>query len=298
MQLEYENDEEILADRALFPHKNDVKYLYKKYHKKHIGAQNRSSQDNSEQPFILVVITNLMKHCYELQETGKLVYIDTTAELDVLNTPFMILSISTSAGSLPLAIILISDETVITFTKALNGKKSGTSQYLDKYTDSLIALITAFDKNNRKFQAKCIQIAKDILNKKPIIEYRPSFLNRMELDAFFQKYQIALEVQGSQHRLHSTSWYKDIKRFKDIVDHDQKKRCLCQLNGIYLIEARLWIRQALPGGILSSNAVLAGNGIYVKEECGTIHHNTHISTSCNALNNNEFQVTISVRDAF
>ncbi|RIB01518.1 hypothetical protein C2G38_2150419 [Gigaspora rosea] len=65
------------------------------------------------------------------------------------------------------------------------------------------------------------------------------------------------------------------------------------------IIARLWVRQALPGGVLSSNAVLAGNGIYVKEwECGTIHHNTHTPTGCNAPNNNEFQVTIPVRDAF
>ncbi|CAG8677510.1 6599_t:CDS:2 [Cetraspora pellucida] len=29
MQLRYKNDEEMLADRALFPHKNDIKYLYK-----------------------------------------------------------------------------------------------------------------------------------------------------------------------------------------------------------------------------------------------------------------------------
>ncbi|CAG8718058.1 13498_t:CDS:2, partial [Cetraspora pellucida] len=65
------------------------------------------------------------------------------------------------------------------------------------------------------------------------------------------------------------------------------------------IIARLWVRQALPGGILSSNTTLAENGIYVKEwECGTIHHNTHAPTGCNAPNNNEFQVTIPVRDAF
>ncbi|CAB4405644.1 unnamed protein product [Rhizophagus irregularis] len=43
-------------------------------------------------------------------------------------------------------------------------------------------------KKNRKFQTKCIQIAKEILNEEPIIEYRPSFLNGLELDAFFQKY--------------------------------------------------------------------------------------------------------------
>ena len=62
-------------------------------------------------------------------------------------------------------------------------------------------------KKNRKFQNRCIQIAKEILNEEPIIEYYPPFLNGLELDAFFQKYQIALEVQGAQHRFHSTSWY-------------------------------------------------------------------------------------------
>ncbi|CAG8650663.1 1806_t:CDS:1, partial [Diversispora eburnea] len=83
---------------------------------------------------------------------------------------------------------------------------------------------------------KCIQIAKEILNEEPIVEYRPSFLNGLELDAFFQKYQIALEIQGAQHRLHSTSWYKDVKKLEDIVNRDRKKRTLCQLNGIYLLE--------------------------------------------------------------
>jgi hypothetical protein len=78
-------------------------------------------------------------------------------------------------------------------------------------------------KKNRKFQTRCIQIAKEILNEEPIIEYRPPFLNGLELDAFFQKYRIALEVQGAQHRLHSTSWYKDVKKLKDIVNRDRKK---------------------------------------------------------------------------
>ncbi|GES75164.1 hypothetical protein GLOIN_2v1523055 [Rhizophagus clarus] len=56
-----------------------------------------------------------------------------------------------------------------------------------------------------------------------------------ELDVFFQKYRIALEVQGAQHRLHSTSWLKDVNKLKDIVGRDRKKRTLCQLNGIYLL---------------------------------------------------------------
>ncbi|RHZ81510.1 hypothetical protein Glove_120g214 [Diversispora epigaea] len=30
------------------------------------------------------------------------------------------------------------------------------------------------------------------------------------------------EVQGSQHRFHNTSWYKDIKKLEDIVWYDEK----------------------------------------------------------------------------
>ncbi|CAG8470406.1 6567_t:CDS:2, partial [Ambispora gerdemannii] len=91
-------------------------------------------------------------------------------------------------------------------------------------------------KKNRKFQEKCILIAQVLLGEKPIIEYRPPFLNGLELDAFFQKYPIALEVQGAQHRLHSTSWYKDVKKLEDVVNRDRKKRCICQDNGIFLLE--------------------------------------------------------------
>ena len=47
-------------------------------------------------------------------------------------------------------------------------------------------------RKNRKFQDKCILIAQILLDKEPLIDF---FLQKLELDAFFQKYQIALEVQ-------------------------------------------------------------------------------------------------------
>ncbi|CAG8823901.1 36903_t:CDS:1, partial [Racocetra persica] len=91
-------------------------------------------------------------------------------------------------------------------------------------------------KKNRKFQEKYILIAQVLLGEKPIIEYHPSYLNGLELDAFFQKYRIALEIQGNQHRFHSTSWYKDIKKLEDVVNHDWLKRYICQDNRIFLLE--------------------------------------------------------------
>ncbi|CAG8756685.1 16905_t:CDS:1, partial [Cetraspora pellucida] len=42
-------------------------------------------------------------------------------------------------------------------------------------------------KKNRKFQEKCIIIAQVLLGEEPMIEYRPSFMKGLELDAFFQK---------------------------------------------------------------------------------------------------------------
>ena len=42
--------------------------------------------------------------------------------------------------------------------------------------------------------------------------------------------------RGAQHRFHSTSWYKDVKKLEDIVDRDRKKRCICQDIGISLLE--------------------------------------------------------------
>ncbi|CAG8819647.1 13588_t:CDS:1, partial [Gigaspora rosea] len=48
----------------------------------------------------------------------------------------------------------------------------------------------------------------EILTEKPIIEYRPPFLDGLEF---------ALEVQGSQHRFHNTSWYKDVKNSKTLL---------------------------------------------------------------------------------
>ncbi|CAG8683845.1 9459_t:CDS:1, partial [Ambispora gerdemannii] len=39
----------------------------------------------------------------------------------------------------------------------------------------------------------------------------------LELDAFFRENQIALEVQGKQHRYYHTSWYKDVKNSKTLL---------------------------------------------------------------------------------
>jgi len=64
----------------------------------------------------------------------------------------------------------------------LKAKNAKLETEIEEYTKKLEF------KKNRKFQIRCIQIAKEILNEKPIIKYCPSFLNGLEFDAFFQKY--------------------------------------------------------------------------------------------------------------
>ncbi|CAG8724362.1 36312_t:CDS:1, partial [Racocetra persica] len=36
-------------------------------------------------------------------------------------------------------------------------------------------------------------------------------------------------VQGAQHRLHHTSWYKDVNKFEGIVNRDRKKDACAKL---------------------------------------------------------------------
>ncbi|GBC26224.2 hypothetical protein GLOIN_2v229933 [Rhizophagus irregularis DAOM 181602=DAOM 197198] len=89
--------------------------------------------------------------------------------------------------------------------------------------------------NPSELETRCIQIAKEILHEEPIIEYRPSFMQGLELYAS-KNIELQLKVQGAQHRLHSTSWYKDVR--------DWQKRCICLDNldsGIILLE--VWYDQ-------------------------------------------------------
>ncbi|CAG8564680.1 20138_t:CDS:1, partial [Rhizophagus irregularis] len=55
-------------------------------------------------------------------------------------------------------------------------------------------LTKELDLKNRKFRDKCILIAQILLDEEPLIDYQPSFLQGLELDAFFPKHQITLEA--------------------------------------------------------------------------------------------------------
>ncbi|CAI2195345.1 19322_t:CDS:2, partial [Funneliformis geosporum] len=110
---------------------------------------------------------------------------------------------------------LESIEALIRDIKAQNVRNKSIIEEYEKELES---------KKNRKFQTRCIQIAKEILNEEPVVEYRPPFLNGLELDAFFQRYQIALEVQRAQHR---ESWPDVDTSVWDILARRIRELLLC-----------------------------------------------------------------------
>ncbi|CAG8504086.1 11787_t:CDS:2, partial [Diversispora eburnea] len=90
---------------------------------------------------------------------------------------------------------LIPQELSTSESEGIKSQPSNSSQHYKVETDVMVFKKELRFKKNRKFQTKCIQIVEEILNEEPIIKYYPSFLNGLEFDAFFKKYQITLEVQ-------------------------------------------------------------------------------------------------------
>ena len=69
--------------------------------------------------FILAIVTPLVARAHQIvRQSGELVYFDSTASLDNLNTAEFILTSSTSAGAVPLGAVMTSSEDADTLTAA------------------------------------------------------------------------------------------------------------------------------------------------------------------------------------
>ena len=69
-----------------------------------------------------------------------------------------------------------------------------------------------------------------------IFHYRPSFLEGLELDLFFEykENKIGIEYQGEQH-FKPIDFFGGKKAFVKLIERDKKKKKLCQANNIRLI---------------------------------------------------------------
>ena len=132
-----EDYEEKLADRSIIPRRPDMNRLYGLFTKDMFGScdvesmfemletkLNLLKQESSDytfkllkfdeklcQPFILVVITPLMKRVHQMIANAKdLVFIDSSSNVEEFNLRVFIIVIHSVCGALPLGIIITSDE--------------------------------------------------------------------------------------------------------------------------------------------------------------------------------------------
>ena len=71
----------------------------------------RHNCKETSKPFILALCTPLMARVHSnVVQSSEMVFCDSTASLDRLNTSLFILSTSHPAGGLPLGVVLVSDE--------------------------------------------------------------------------------------------------------------------------------------------------------------------------------------------
>ena len=140
LRSECENDleyQEKLADRSIIPRKPDFNRLYSLFTKEKYGASNLESmyekleekinylkeqsedysfllqkynQENNE-PFILVVVTPLMKRVHQMVPNSKdLVFCDSSSNMEEFNLRVFMMVTHSVCGALPLGIIITSDE--------------------------------------------------------------------------------------------------------------------------------------------------------------------------------------------
>lgn len=79
---------------------------------------------NTDQPLVLAICTPLMARAHKLiRQSGEMMYCDSTASLDRHNCPIFIISTCSSAGGLPLGVVITSGESEGVLTEAFSNLK-------------------------------------------------------------------------------------------------------------------------------------------------------------------------------
>lgn len=66
--------------------------------------------------------------------------------------------------------------------------------------------------------------------------YRPDWLEGLELDFYIDEIKIAAEVQGEQHYRFTPRFHKEYNDFLEQIKRDEKKQKICRENNIKLFE--------------------------------------------------------------
>ena len=141
-QLQIENEEckvqQILADRSINPSESDVHRAFRAWREKNYGKDNgqemfdkleelvdrkhcvnggkaflqryisANCNDNAaEQPLVLAIVTPLMARTHaHIPQAKDIAFVDSTASLDRFSSPMFIMSTASSAGGIPLGVVI------------------------------------------------------------------------------------------------------------------------------------------------------------------------------------------------
>ena len=152
----YKDKPQLLADRNINPKISDVYNIFNKWRKDNLGIRtgkelfielekrvniyNENNKDidgkasvqrfcknegkDDDQPLILAICTPLMSRVHRyIQQSGELVFIDSSSSFDDYNNPMFVISTSSSAGGLPLGVVVTSGESSSTINSAMNHLK-------------------------------------------------------------------------------------------------------------------------------------------------------------------------------
>lgn len=107
----------------------------------------------------------------------------------------------------------------------------------------------------------------------PFLLSSPSFLNKLELNGYCKKHEIAFEYHGIHHYSYTPFIHKSYKEFQLQQERDRIKNDLCKKYGLILITVpHIYnVRNALPMSYFIHNNLLKAeqirNKIYMVNRC-------------------------------
>ena len=124
-QMFHKLEEMVKAYNSNYGNEGGSAFL-QQYERNIVGDRGKLSNDcDNDTPLILAICTPLMTRAHTLlRQSGELVFCDSTASLDRYNCPTFIMSTSSSAGGIPLGVVITSGEAETTLTEAFSYLKT------------------------------------------------------------------------------------------------------------------------------------------------------------------------------
>ncbi len=144
--------------------------------------------------------------------------------------------------------LLISDykKTLSVLHEPLNERENNSDSYkrktkdhreITKYVENLVRSEFGIRPVGEAWVSESIlaQIVRKLFPQEPVVtHYRPSWLNRLEIDIYIDNLRLGFEYQGQQH-FHAVEAWGGIEALNELRERDKLKKSLCRRFGVRLI---------------------------------------------------------------